>query len=273
MGECYSEKFICNNEVESCEEFSNDFVNKGKSLYEVIRIIKGVPLFLEDHLQRLENSASITGLELWLNKSEIKSNIEELCRVNNVFEGNVKIVFNHRDENEKDFLMYFIKHNYPTEDMYKNGVYTTLYHAERENPNAKVINTNLREATNKIIKEKGVFEAILVDDNGYITEGSRSTIFMIKGNKIFTSPLKAVLPGITRKYVVKVCNELGKEIEEKEIYYKDIKELDGLFVCGTSPKVLPISRVDENKYNPNNDIVQQIKKGYDKVIQEYVENN
>ncbi|MCY6353942.1 aminotransferase class IV [Clostridium sp. ZS2-4] len=269
MPECFREKFILNDEVKSCDEFKEELLNKGKSLYEVIRIIRGVPLFLEDHLERLENSASVIGKELWMNKIEIENKIQKLCRENNVFEGNVKIIFNNRDE-KKTFLVYFIKHNYPTEGMYKNGVSVALYNAERENPNAKVINMNLRETTNKIIKEKGVYEVILVDKDGYITEGSRSNIFMIKGNNVYTSPLEHVLPGITRKYILYVCKGLGLQVIEKKIKYNEIDQLDALFISGTSPKVLPICLVENNRYNPGNIIVQQIKKGYDKIIENYI---
>lgn len=269
MVECFRKKFILNDEIKSCDEFEEEFLKKGKSLYEVIRIINGVPLFLEDHLERLESSATVTGIELWMNKIEIKNKIQKLCQENNVFEGNVKIIFNCKDE-KKTFLVYFIKHNYPTEDMYKNGVSTALYNAERETPNAKVINMNLREASNKIIKEKGVYEVILVDKNSYITEGSRSNIFMIKGNEVYTSPLKNVLPGITRKYILYVCKGLGLQVAEKRIKSSEINELDALFISGTSPKVLPICRIENNRYNPENIIVQQIKKGYDKIIEKYI---
>lgn len=269
MAECFRKKFILNDEVKACDEFEEEFLNKGKSLYEVIRIIEGVPLFLEDHLERLENSASVTGTELWMNKIEIKNKIQKLCQENNVFEGNVKIIFNYRDE-KNTFLVYFLKHKYPTEAMYKNGILTALYNAERENPNAKVINMNLREITNKIIKETGVYEVLLVDKNGYITEGSRSNVFMIKGNKVYTSPIEDVLPGITRKYILYVCKGLGLQLVEKKIKYSEINELDALFISGTSPKVLPICAVENNRYNPENIIVQQIKKGYDKIIENYI---
>ncbi|MEA4826390.1 aminotransferase class IV [Clostridium sp. JNZ J1-5] len=273
MSECYSERFICNGNVMECNEFKDSFLHKGKSLYEVIRIVEGVPLFLEDHLKRLFNSAKVTGLNLWLEESHIKNSIKELCKINSTYFGNVKLIFNFNEDGNNNFLVYFIKHKYPSEDMYLNGVSTVLYKAERENPNAKIINMNLRETTNKIIEDKGVYEVILVDRNGYITEGSRSNIFMIKGEKVYTSPVEDVLPGITRAYIIKACNNLGYEVIEKRVNCNEVNELDGLFISGTSPKVLPISKVDNINFDPKNSVVQNIKYGYDKIIEEYIENS
>lgn len=192
MNECFRDKFIYNNKVLNCIEFNPILINQGKSLYEVIRLIDGIPLFLEDHLERLAYSASVTGLKLWLSPDEIKSWIKELSKINMTKDGNIKIVFNFNEKEGNNFLAFFIKHSYPTEDMYINGVKTSLLEEERDNPNAKIINKNLREKSDKLIKEKDLFEAILVDRNGNVTEGSRSNIFMIKGNKVYTAPKEDV---------------------------------------------------------------------------------
>lgn len=273
MEECFREKFIYNNDIKSSKEFDLFNPNGGKSLYEVLRIVEGVPLFLEDHLERLENSAEVTSLKLWMKKDEIKNKIYKLCKVNDIFFGNIKLIFNYKEDESENFLAYFIKHKYPSKDMYEEGVATALYHAERENPNAKVINSKLREDTNNFIREKNIYEAILVDNDGYITEGSRSTIFAIKGDKVYTSPIKDVLPGITRKYVLKVCKQLDIDAIEERIHHTNIDDIDSFFICGTSPKVLPIHKVDHIKCDINNCILEKIKLGYDNIIKQYINFN
>lgn len=273
MSECFGHKYILNGEIKPSSDFDSEKTYKEKSLYEVIRIIKGIPLFLEDHLNRLYKSAEVTNLEIWLKKEEIKKSIIDLSKANNIENGNVKIVFNYVKGKRDSFLCFFIKATYPTDEMYKNGVATSLYNAERQNPNAKVINLTLREATDKIIKEKGVFEVILLNRDGFITEGSRSNIFMVKDNDIYTAPVVDVLPGITRDYIIKACNNLGYNVIEKRVHYSEIKNLQGLFVSGTSPKVLPISKVDDMKFDPNNKIIREIQKEYDKILDEYVDKN
>jgi len=257
--------YICDGVISS-KEFSEELVtSKGVTLYEVIRVIKGVPLFIEEHLERLESSAKLTNITLKYDNLEIKRQIKLLIEKNKVLEGNVKIIFNHDDKD--NFYAYFIKHKYPTEEMYIKGVETILYHGERETPNAKVINKTFRKKVDERIAAAGVFEAILVDDNGNITEGSKSNIFMVKGKGIITAPIKDVLPGVTRNIIIKLVKSLNFNVIEKNINYKDIFKMDAVFITGTSPKVLPISKIDETNFiSTKNAIVIKIISEYDNLI-------
>lgn len=271
MSECVEKFFLYNTLLKSKEEFKESEFKQGTSIYEVIRIIDGKPLFLKLHLKRMNNSAKITNLKLWLDEENIRNNILKLIKANEVFIGNIKIVFNFSEKNT--FLAYFLPYKYPSQENYKKGVDTIFYHGERENPNAKVMNYEFRAKVDSMIKEKNVFEAILVDDSGNITEGSKSNIFMIKGNNIVTAPLKNVLPGTTRKVVMDLCSKMGLEVLEEDVNYKDISKFDALFISGTSPKVLPIKKVGNIKFNSsNNKILLKIIKVYDKKVRDDIEN-
>lgn len=265
LNKCLDKFFILNNNVKVLKEFEDNKIEAGKSLYEVIRIIDGKPLFLKRHLDRLENSARVTGLELWLGREEIKQSILKLIEKNNVCIGNIKLVFNFSVKN--NFFAYFIDHHYPELSDYENGVDTIFYFGERQNPNAKIINADFRRQTDILIKKKNVFEAILVDRNGNITEGSRSNIFFVKGENLITAPLKQVLPGTTRQVIMEACSKMGIGVKECKINYRDIDRYDALFISGTSPKVLPVKSVDNIKFNSSkNKIVMDVMKAYDEEI-------
>ncbi|URZ06252.1 aminotransferase class IV [Clostridium felsineum] len=272
MEKCVQEYFVLNGKVEKVEVFDGDFVNRGKSIYEVIRIIDGVPLFLDKHIARLERSFGLEQLKMSTDIKHVKRDIFTLIKANKAKEGNIKIVFNYLDGEYSTYL-YFIKHKYPDKLDYENGVKTILYNGERENPNAKVINLNFRQMVDKEIKEKGVFEAILVDRNGNITEGSKSNIFMVQDNIVYTAPREDVLPGITREVIVGICKQCGYTVEDRRISCKEISKLQGLFISGTSPKVLPISQVDNIEINSqNNETIRNIRKAYDNYISNYIKN-
>lgn len=241
-----------------------------KIIYEVLRIINGKPIFLENHLKRMKNSFELIHEKFTLSYEEINLEICNLIKNENKFDGNIKITFG---INEKKLRVFFVEHSYPSDEMYRSGVETILYFGERENPNAKIINDNFRERVNKEIKNNNVYEAILVDKNGYITEGSRSNIFMVKNNKLLTSPLKAVLPGVTRGEIINIANNIGIEVQEINYEYSEIDKLDGMFISGTSPKVLPIRRVNNIDFNVNNDVIRKLMKEYDKKIERYIENH
>lgn len=224
-------------------------------IYEVIRVIEGKPLFYEAHYDRMINSCRLINIEFKINKETLKTYIESLIKVNGIKEGNLKITFKIKEENLRIF---FIKHSYPTDDMYALGVKTILYFGERTNPNAKIINNDFRRNVQGAIKEANVFEAILVNGENNITEGSKSNIFFIKNNALFTSRVELVLPGVTRTEIIKVAKENNIKVVEKNINKDSIEEFDASFISGTSPNVLPISQVNYIKYNINNKLLRKI---------------
>ncbi|MHC6179267.1 aminotransferase class IV [Clostridium sp. JNZ X4-2] len=271
MSEFLNNFFLYNGEVRGREKFRDDILENGKSLYEVIRIIDGKPLFLKAHLDRLDNSAKVTDLKLWLTRKEISDSILKLIHINKTYGGNVKLVFNFCQNN--NFLSYFVKYHYPSLNDYKMGVHTDFFRIERENPNAKVVNQKFRTRLDKKIEESNIFEAILVDNTGNITEGSKSNIFMIKDEKVITAPLKEVLPGTTRNIIMGICTELGLKVLEENVNYKDIGKIDAVFISGTSPKVLPVKSVGDIQFDSSsNKILIKIMKAYDEKVKKDIKN-
>ncbi|MFT5874958.1 MAG: branched-chain amino acid aminotransferase [Clostridium sp.] len=258
MDKCINTYFLVNDEFKISKEFKNYNTSIGKSLYEVIRISDGIPIFLMEHIKRLENSAKIMKYNLNITSDEIINRIIKLISKNSVCDGNIKLVIN------DNFLAYFVPHNYPSKQEYAEGVKTITFHGERSNPNAKVINSVFREKVNEQINNKNAYEAILVDDAGFITEGSKSNIFLVKGSTVVTSKVINVLQGITRQFVIKTCEKLNIVFQEKNIHESDLESYNGLFISGTSPKVLPIKSVDGFCFNSsNNQIINSIMSGFD----------
>jgi branched-chain amino acid aminotransferase len=226
-----------------------------------------------EHLDRLENSAKIMKYVPNITRDEIIDGIINLIDKNNAKDENLKLIINYDSGYDKTgnkntlderFLAYFTTHNYPSAGQYGKGVKTITYHGERRNPNAKVIDSVFRDSVNHEIESKKVYEAILVDKQGFITEGSKSNIFMVQGTTVATSKLSNVLPGITRQFIIKVCKNLNIDFKEDNIHESKLKSLAGLFISGTSPKVLPIKSVDEFSYNSSeNSIINSIMMEFD----------
>ena len=265
------EKFyLVNGELKSTGDLK--IFNKiNKPIYEVIRIIDGVPLFLEEHLERMRESASLVDYKINKTNSEIKKDIKRLILENQIKNLNVKLICTDIEGMGQIFLSFFIKSFYPPEEYYKKGVHTTLFHYERQNPNVKVQISAFNMEVAKRLKEKKVFEALLVSKAGYILEGSRSNIFFVKGDKLYTAPKEAVLLGITRKHIFQVCEELGIKIIEENIHVGDLDKLDGAFMTGTSVNVLPISTIDHIYLDSvNNKMVKEINNAYVNKVMKYI---
>ena len=93
--------------------------------------------------------------------------------------------------------------------------------------------------------EKGADEALLLDKNGYISEGSGENIFSINKNVISTPKTDHCLNGITRQSVIQIARDLGFEVIEKDITYAELVSSDEVFFSGTAVEITPISKIDE----------------------------
>lgn len=245
--------------------------DKGRAAYEVIRIIRRVPLFFQDHYHRLEQTFKEINLQLELRSAVMMEYIEKLINANMTDNCNVKIVvFNEGDKQRN--LTYISSSYYPTVKEVSEGVKTGLLHIERQNPNAKLINQSYKNAVSAKINEGKYFEAVLVDSLGRVTEGSKSNIFFVKGNEIYTAPGESVLMGITRKYVFEACQNAGYKVNEEFVKAKELMEYDGAFLSGTSIKVLPIKSIDAiAMHSSPNYVIDAIRSEYDSLLEKYID--
>ena len=261
MNECYGNKFILNGSLQPVEMFDNSLVYEGDSVYEVLRMIRGNPIFFHDHLERLATSVRLQKKTFLADIPTLRKDIISLARSDKKRETNVKIVFNYKN-GETNYLVYFIEPGYPSESQYKKGVKGILFFAERKDPESKVIDHRLRSSIyHKLILESG-YEAILVNENNLITEGSRSNIFFLKGETLTTAPDNVILNGITRKHILEICVENKIRVEFACVKADEIKEYDAVFMTGTSPMVLAFYCIDNYFFNVNISLVERLRKLY-----------
>lgn len=240
-------------------------------LYEVIRVIEGIPIFLEDHLDRLFESARLTGMNHLPDAVSLAAMIKNFITTQKKATGNIKLSFSFNDLSTapKDELT-FIPHSYPSQEEYSNGVKVGLLYADRPIPNAKIQNTAIRERANQAISVNEVFEVLLIDSEGNITEGSRSNVFFIKNGTLFSSPGDKILRGITWIKVLQICGTAGIQVIEAAIPANKIDQYEAAFLTGTSPKLLPISSIDQLAYNTDHPLLTRLQEMYNQLIEDYL---
>lgn len=242
----------------------------GVMLYDVIRIISGIPLFFEDHFERIKRSFQDIGCECKIRASEMIEQIYKIVDANDNRNCNIKFIMFPSNGTTKS-IGYISKSYYPTKEEVDRGVAVGTYSLERKNPNIKVVDFCYKERINRIKKEKGYFEVFLVDKEGNVNEGGTSNIFFIKGEKIYTPPEEKILKGITRMHVIESCKDAGWAVIEEPIPFHDISKSDAVFLSGTSPKVLAVSSIDDLEYSSaRNTIVNAIKRIFDAKIEKYI---
>lgn len=254
MNECTGNNYILNGELQPTALFDNSLVYEGESIYEVLRMVRGLPVFFYDHTERLKTSVHLQGKTMLASVDKIRQDIIYLSGSDKKKEINLKIVFNYNNGSE-NYLVYYIEPIYPSAEQYNKGVKGILFRAERKDPASKVIDHKLRsEIYHKLILD-GAYEALLVTHNNCITEGSRSNIFFITGDKLVTAPDNSVLSGITRRYILEICKENNVLVEFECINADIISDYRSVIMTGTSPVIVPFYRIDNNFFDVKHHLI------------------
>jgi branched-subunit amino acid aminotransferase/4-amino-4-deoxychorismate lyase len=252
-----SENNVRNGELIAKKDIEQLLEQYNTNIYEVIRVINKKPVFLKEHFNRMKRSIELSKLNSKLQYVEYKTFIELLINENSFENCNIRVSYLKKDD--ETYLMYFVKSYYPPEELYEKGISVVMVTKHRKNPNIKFYESDLREGIDKILSKKNAFEAILINDDDTISEGSKSNVFFVKGDTLITSKDSSVLLGVTREKVIDVCNRNGIKVEKRDIFVREIKLLDGAFITGTSINVLPIKNIDDIVLDSsNNEIVKKV---------------
>lgn len=241
--------FSHNGELKSAKEavisLSNIEYTYGFGVYETIRVTRGVPFFLTEHLERLMESADIIELEHPFTEDHITDAIALLIEKNNVDTCNLKLLLIGAPEKERaQLFIQCLNPLFPDKKLYREGARCVTYAYERAFPHAKTLNMLQSYLAYRKAKESDAYDALLIDNDGCITEGTRTNFFCISGRTIISPPQEKILLGVTRKAVLKVARQHGFEYREQPITWGEMQEYGGAFLTSTSSKIIPIRSVD-----------------------------
>ncbi len=221
----------------------DDLLNEDNAkIYEVIRVIKRKPIFLKEHYDRMKESIRLSNVRGNLNYDDFKKSMELLINENKFDNCNVRVSYYFN--NKEITLFYFIESYYPSEEQFRTGVHTVTARVQRSNPNVKAFQKEYKARVKQIADENHAYEVILVNDDGTVSEGSRSNVFFVKNNTVITSPDSSVLLGVTRNKVIEICENNGITVEKKLVPTEELSSFDGAFITGTSNDVLPIRSIN-----------------------------
>ncbi|MDD2457788.1 MAG: aminotransferase class IV [Eubacteriales bacterium] len=242
-----------------------------KMFYEVIRVVEQTPLFWEDHLERLR--LSIAGQ--FAIPETLYQDSRDLIKANQVEHSNLRLVLT-----EKHTILHQIPSYYPSPEQMQQGVPTGILQWERENPNIKVINSAYKLAVAERFAAGGpfgpLFELLLADRTGELTEGSRSNLFFICGDEVYTAPDSRILKGITRNYVTSAIAAAGGQLVEKMLTYKDIATgaVDAAFLSGSPIDLLPIMAIEDiGLTSAQNPLFVTINQAYQQIVRDYLDSH
>ncbi|MCC5919193.1 MAG: branched-chain amino acid transaminase [Cyclobacteriaceae bacterium] len=236
----------------------NQTMHYGNGVFEGIRAYKSTVGFnvfkAHEHYERLHRSAQMMHIKLDYSVEELVSITYDLIERNDFADAYIRplvylganMSLQPVDETHL-FICAWKWAKYLGDDPIKAKISSyRRIHPASQHVEAKVVGhyTNSILATTEA-KRAGFNEAILLDHNGFVSEGSGANIFLEKDGELFTPNRGNILPGITRATVLDLCKELGIRVTEKPITQQQLMEADAAFFAGTAVEIASISQVDD----------------------------
>lgn len=225
-------------------------VLRGYGVFDFLRTYRGIPFHLTQHLQRLDRSAKLIGLELPNSLAEIEGIVDETLDRNGHPEANIRLLVTGGESldgitpADKSRLMVMVT---PVKEMpanwYSDGVKIITAHMDRMYPGSKSINyipaiMNLREAASR-----DAIESIYVDRLGRMQEGTTSNFLAFFGDTLVTAPGHRILPGVTRQVVLELA-EAEFNVEVRDIHQDEVRLMDEAALTSSNKEVVPVVQVD-----------------------------
>ncbi len=250
----------------------------GTGVFEGIRAYEtpqGTAIFRhQDHLDRLERSAKLYYMELPLPKEQLREVTHELIARNGfkscyirplVWRGYGPMGLNPLDNPVEAMVAVWEWGAYLGEEGKRNGVRARVSSYRRISsesliPHSKACGQYLNSVLAKIESVKaGYEEAILLDDKGYVCEGTGENVFVIKDGVIHTpGQADGILDGINRKSCIQIARDLGYEVVERTIARAELALADEVFLTGTAAELTPMREIDDIEIGPPGPITRAI---------------
>lgn len=222
---------------------------RGYGVFDFFRAIEGQPIFMDDHLDRFERSASFLGLHIPVSRQHIKDNILELIHINHHTLLGIRLVCTggygedgYTPAITPNLIMLakpFIFH-----PIY-NGLKLMTENHQRDMPNVKTTNY-IRPISLIPLMKKINADDVLYHQNGHISESSRSNICIIKDGILIT-PSQGILEGITRKKIISFAQEI-LPVEIRMVTLGETMKADEVFLCGSTKRIAPVTSIDNQTF-------------------------
>jgi branched-chain amino acid aminotransferase group I len=250
----------------------------GDGIFETLRSYDGKPFKLNVHIERLRNSSRKLMIDFEYTNSEISNNIKILTEKNNIQNAYIRITLSRGvggsglgiSDSHKPTILIQTKPFTPYEDkLYEEGMTLTVSKSMRSTscPISCHKTTNLLKSI--ILKEeaktKSANEAVILNTDGYIAECVVSNIFIVNNGSVITPSLDTnILPGITRRTVLDICNNSSIPASEERFTIETLIKADEVFITNSLMEIMPVSRIDDFKIGKviPGDITQQVMSAY-----------
>ncbi len=224
-------------------------VLRGYGVFDLLRTYGGKPFFLEAHINRLYKSAQKIGMAIPWSKAQVTDIILETLAKNSHPESNIRIVVTggsspdfSTPKGQPRLLVLVSAVSQLPEQWYTHGVKIITVRVDRPLAGTKSIDYISATIAMKKAGEQGSVEAIYMDRDDFVQEGTTSNLFAFFGNRL-TTPGRGILAGITREVTLDLAKGLF-DIDIRDIRRAELLTADEIFITGTNKGMVPVVQVD-----------------------------
>ncbi len=240
----------------------------GFGVYEHIRVVKGIPYFLEEHLDRLMKSSRIIGLGHSFTPTIVLQWVKTLLQRLPEESFNLKILLiGGKTPEEAQCFILPIAPLFPKKEWFHEGVSVVSVEYERPFPQAKTLSMLPSYLAYQIARATNCYDALAIDGKGNIREGTRTNIMFVKGKTLYKPPQELILAGVTQSVVLQCAKKLKFVVKEQNLSYSDLKRYDGALLTSTSVGVVPVKRIDDHEFETIPALARVLADAYDAFIQ------
>jgi len=252
---------------------SNIEYSYGFGVYETIRVAGGVIYFLQEHCQRLMESARIIGLSHNFDENFVGNAVRSLVKETDVPAYNLKLLLiGGHGADAADLYITCLSPHFPDRKLYRTGATLISERLERLFPQAKSLNMFTSYKAYQRAQQAGAYDALLINQAGCITEGTRTNFFGLLERTLVSPPAADCLHGVTRSNVIDVAHKSGFSVEETPMKLDEVGRYDSVFITSTPSKVMPIRSIDTQVWNqPVPPALKELMDAYDRFIDDYTQ--
>jgi branched-chain amino acid aminotransferase len=229
----------------SAESLADAASKEPQGVYTAARTFnRNQALLLDDHLDRLERSAKLEGIAVTLDRAALRNALRTLSEKSGYGDSRFRITIP-RDHPDEPILTLEEYHPVPQE-LIDNGVRVVLVRLARRNPEAKTTDWMLTRRAATEAFPKGVYEGILVTEDGELLEGTNTNFYAIRNDTLRTAGEYEVLSGIARRIVLTVATEI-LQVELKAIHTGEIPLISEAFLTSATRGVIPIVQIEDHQ--------------------------
>lgn len=263
----------------------------GDGIWEAMRLHHGVLVFIEDHLERLWQSAATVGMTFPWTKEEFSQQILDTLKANDMQDGvhvRTMVTRGIKKTPSQDprltisgpNVVIIPEYKTASEESKEKGVTLFTSTIRRGSPDYLDPRLNCHSKLHEVQAliqaiEAGADEALMLDVNGFVSTCNATNFFIVRGDEVWTSTSKYCMNGITRAKVIEVCKKHDIICREKDFSLFDVYGSDEAFVTGTFGGLTPVTKIDGRQIGDDNfgKMTRRLSGLYKDLIQEYVANN